>query len=105
MADTSAVLAPVTTANTPAILTSGGDVLAANKTRAAFMVQNLGTNPLFVRYGTGASSSVFHQVLKAATAPDDGTGGATSMEVGTMWVGIVSVAGSSPRFVVTELTA
>lgn len=105
MADTQAIIAPVATANVPAIVTSGGDVLVANKARAAWMIQNLGTNPLFVRFGTAASSTVFHIVLKGATAPDDGTGGSIAQEVGVIFTGIISATGTSPRFVVTELTA
>lgn len=69
------------------------------------MIQNLGTNPLFVRFGAGASSTVFHIVLKGATVQDDGTGGSVAQEVGTMWTGVVSIAGTSPRYTAMELTA
>lgn len=89
------------TSNTPAILTSGGDVISANASRKLWTIQNLSTNPLFVRFGTGASSSVFHVVLKSCSVADDGTGGYFSDEI---WKGVVSATGSSPRFVVTELT-
>lgn len=69
------------------------------------MIQNLGTNPLFVLLGTGASTSVFHVVLKAGTGNDDGTGGSFAMETTVIYTGLVTVAGTSPRYVVTELTA
>ena len=104
MADVRSLTAWVGTANTPSIA-SDTTALAANKARAAWMIQNLGTNPLFVRFGTGASSTVFHVVLKAGTGNDDGTGGTISQEFGTLWTGIVSIAGTSPRYTVTELTA
>lgn len=87
-------------ANTPAIVTSGGDVIASNANRKAWAIQNLGTNPLFVRLATGASSTVFHVVLKGCAVADDGSGGYFSDEV---YTGVVSATGTSPRFAVTEL--
>lgn len=104
MADKYGVQVALNTSNTPEIA-SAATALAANPRRVAFMIQNLGTNALFVRYGAGATSSVFHVVLKAATGNDDGTGGSIAMEGSTMWQGIISIAGTSPRYVVTELTA
>lgn len=92
-------------ANTPAILTptTGDTVIAANTARIGWSIQNLGTNPLFIRLGAGATTSVFHTVLKASTGTDDGTGGSYSMEAGTVYNGAVSVAGTSPRCVITEI--
>jgi len=89
--------------NTPAILTSAGTVLTADINRSGFIIQNLGTNPLFVRLGASASATVFHEVLAAGTVNDNGTGGVFRMTEGTVYYGDVSVAGTSPRFVVTEL--
>lgn len=89
-------------ATTQSILTSAGNVLSANQARIAWMIQNLGTNPLFVLFGTGASTSNFTVVLKGATANDDGTGGTVAQEVGAVFNGIISVAGTSPRFTVLE---
>ena len=89
------------TANTPAILTSAGNALAANPVRRRWAIQNLGVNPLFVRLGASASTTVFHRILRAGTGADDGIGG---MWEDDTWTGIVSVAGTSPRFVVTEIT-
>lgn len=90
------------TTSTPSILTSAGTVLARNDDRNGFIIQNLGTNPLFVLFGSGASASVFNLVLKGATAPDDGTGGSVAQEDGVIYCGIITVSGTSPRFVVTE---
>ena len=104
MADTRAIIAPVGTSNTPEII-SDATALEANPNRGAWMIQNLGTNTLFVRFGSGASTTVFHVVLKAGTGNDDGTGGSISQENGVVYTGIISVAGTSPRYVVTELTA
>lgn len=93
---------PTQAANTPSILTSAGTALASNNARIAWSIQNLGTNPLFVLLGSGASTTVFHVVLKGATGNDDGTGGVISQESGTIYTGIITVAGTSPRFVCLE---
>lgn len=90
---------PATTANTPAI-NSSASALAANANRRLWSIQNLGTNPLYVRLGAGASTTVFHVALKAGGSNDDGNGGYI---VDEMWKGAVSVAGTSPRYTVTEL--
>lgn len=89
-------------ANVP-IIQSSATAIASNPARVAWSIQNLGTNPLFVLRGSGASTSVFHTVLKAGTGNDDGTAGSISEEAGTIYTGILTVAGSSPRYVVTEL--
>lgn len=90
-----------TKSNTPEIA-SATTALAANTGRLGFAIQNLGQNALFVLLGTGASTSVFHVVLKAGTANDDGTGGTLSMESGVVYTGPITVAGTSPRYTVTE---
>lgn len=89
--------------NTPSIVTSAGDVLTKNNDRRAFSIQNVGTNPIFVRLGTGASSTIFHAVLKGGTADSDGTGGSFAMTNGLVYSGIVSVSGTTPKFVVMEI--
>lgn len=89
-------------ANTPSIQT-GATALAANTARIAFSIQNLSTNPLFILLGSGATTSVFHTVLKGSTVANDGTGGSYSMEAGTVYNGIVTVAGTSPSYVSTEI--
>lgn len=89
--------------NTPAIQTSAGTALAANPARVGWMIQNLGTNPLFVLLGSGASTTVFHMVLKGGTGADDGLGASFSQAPGACFTGLVSVAGTSPRFVVLEM--
>lgn len=87
--------------NTPSIA-SAATALAANPARMAWSIQNLGQNALFVLLGSGASTSVFHVVLKGGTSNDDGSGGAVSQEMGTVYTGIITVAGTSPRYVVLE---
>ena len=98
-------MCPSVTSNTPAIVTSASsDCLAANVKRKGFMIQNVGTNVLFVRFGTGASSTVFHVVLKAGTGDSDGLGGSIAQMEGVIYQGIISAAGTTPKYVVTELT-
>lgn len=92
----------VTTANTPSII-STTTALAANPTRKGWQIQNVGTNPLFILMGTGASTSVFHAVLKGGTGNSDGLGGSISQTAGVVYTGIITIAGTSPLYVVTEL--
>lgn len=104
MAEASALLSQSTNAtNTPAIA-SDTTALAAKSTRTQWQIQNLGQNPLYVRLGASASTTVFHVVLKAATANDDGTGGVVSQETGAIYCGVITVAGSSPRYTVLEMS-
>ncbi len=88
--------------NTPSIQ-SGATALASNPKRNGFQIQNVGTNPLFVLLGSGASTTVFHQVLKGGTGNSDGLGGSFSMSTGTVYTGIVTIAGTSPLYTVLEL--
>ena len=88
-------------ANTPSI-SSATTALASNTARIAWNIQNLGQNPLYVLLGTGASTTVFHIVLKAGTSNDDGTGGSVAQEDGVIYTGAITVAGTSPRYTVLE---
>ena len=89
-------------ANTPSIA-SAPTALAANPARIGFQIQNLGTNALFVLLGPSASTTVFHTVLKAGTGNDDGSGGIISATAGTVYTGIITIAGTAPRYTVLEL--
>lgn len=89
------------TVNTPAILTEAGNALLANADRKGWSIQNCGLNPIFVRLGDSASATLFHYVLKGCSVADDGTGGFIGGD-GT-YRGIISVAGTTPRFVVAEM--
>ncbi len=102
MADRDAIICPKQTANTPSIA-SAATAIAANTARAGWSIQNLGTNPLFVRLADSASSTVFHVVLKAGTGNDDGLGGIFSQMEGIIYTGIITIAGTTPRYTVTEL--
>jgi len=88
--------------NTPEIA-SATTAIASNTKRLAWSIQNLGTNPLFVRLGSSASTSVFHVVLKSGTSNDDGTGGSVGQEQGIIYTGVITIAGTSPRYTVLEI--
>lgn len=88
-------------ANTPSIA-SATTVSISNPKRLAWNIQNLGTNPLFVLLGNGASTSVFHVVLKAGSSNDDGSGGSVGQETGVIYTGIITIAGTSPRYTFLE---
>ena len=87
---------PIKRATAPsnsAPITAVADItIAAGQT---LFIQNLGVNPLFVRRGTGATSSLFNYVLQAAGANDDGTGGSVVIDD---FIGVVSFAGTSVRY-------
>ena len=103
MADTRAIIAEVSTTNTPSIA-SAATALSANSARGGWQIQNLGTNPLFVLLGSGASTTVFHFVLKGGTGNDDGLGGSYGEDSGSVYTGIITIAGTSPRYTVLEKT-
>lgn len=87
--------------NTPSIQSST-TALASNPARVYWQIQNLGTNPLYVLLGTGASTSVFHMILKGGTANDDGLGAWFASQE-TVYTGTVTITGTTPRYVVTEI--
>lgn len=83
------------------IVTSAGTALAENDNRRTVIIQNLGTNALYVKFGDGATTADFDLILKAGTANDDGLGGTVSFDV-LSYTGIITVAGTSPRYTATD---
>lgn len=83
-------------------IASATTALAANTGRVGWLIQNLGTNPLFVRLGAGASATVFNIVLAAGTVNDNGTGGLFAQTEGIIYTGVISIAGTAPRYTITE---
>lgn len=102
MADVTAIICSKKLANTPAILTDATGI-PENANRAGWSIQNTGTNPLFVRLGGTASSTVYHFVLKGGTGDNDGNGGLIAQTTGTVFTGAIGVAGTSPKYVTMEL--
>lgn len=82
-------------------IASAATALATNDKRRTVIIQNLGTNALFVKLGAGASTTDFTVVLKGGTANDDGLGGTLSFDT-LSYTGIITVAGTSPRYVATD---
>ena len=48
--------------------------------RKAFTITNTGTNKIYVKLGTGATSSSWHSVLPGGGANDDGNGGSINVD-------------------------
>lgn len=76
--------------------------LFANQNREYFQIQNQGTNQIYVYFGSGASSSVYHFILKGATGAADGTGGSYA-SAGVVYRGLVTIAGTTPSYSIVEL--
>ncbi len=83
-------------------IASATTAAAANTARSSYFIQNLGTNPLFVKEGSGATTSDFTYILAAGSGNDDGTGASYDSLAGQCYSGIITVAGSSPRYVINE---
>lgn len=96
MADKDQLIVSKQTANTPSIQT-GTEALADNPARAGFRIQNIGSLPLFVMLGSGASTTVFHVILTGGTANSDGLGINSSYEQfgPTVYTGVVTVQTTS----------
>lgn len=56
------------------ILTAAGTAALPNTARVSYKIVNLGTDPLFVKEGAGASTADFDHILAAGTGADNGTG-------------------------------
>lgn len=96
------IVYPTLSSNVPSIASSA-TALASNTARIGWQIQNLGTNALYVNLGGTASTTVFHTVLKAGTGNDDGSGGSTGQSSGTVFIGTITIAGTSPRYTVLEM--
>lgn len=86
--------------NTPSIKTDAA-AAAENLERTGLIIQNVGTNALYVNFGGTASTSVYHVVLKGGTADNDGIGGIYQSGV-LCFTGKITVDGTSPKYIVTE---
>ena len=96
------IISPVNTDNTPSLATS--TTVAAATARRGFQIQNQDTNPLYILLGTGASSSVYHFVLKGGTGAHDGNGGSFAQNVGAVWQGAISCySAGTPSYTYLEL--
>lgn len=73
-----------------------------NEARISYKIQNLGTNALYVKEGTGATTSDFHHALAAGSVNDDGTAGFYESPADQVYTGTITIAGTSPRYVLIE---
>lgn len=83
-------------------IASAATAAVANEKRSSYFIQNLGQNPLFVKEGSGAAVDDFTVVLKAGTANDDGTAGSYESAALQCYTGIITIAGTAPRYIITE---
>ena len=88
--------------STNSAILSSATPLAAKEGRANYFIQNCGQNALFVKEGASCSTTDFTFILAAGTANDNGTGGSKSSDTDGCWTGAISIAGTSPRYVITE---
>lgn len=89
-------------ASTPSV-SSSATALAANSARISWTIQNLGTNALYILKGSGASTTVFSAILAPGSAQDDGLGGFAFEDGPSCYTGIITVAGTSPRYTAQEM--
>jgi hypothetical protein len=73
-----------------------------NPARVSYFVQNLSTEPLFVKEGPGCTSSDFTFVLSAGASNDDGNGSCFEASSGQVYVGEISFNSVDVRFTLTE---
>ena len=85
-------------------IASATTAATARTNRASYYIQNLGQNALFVREAAGASTTEFTYILSAGTVNDDGTGGSYESPALQSYTGIITIAGTSPRYVISERT-
>lgn len=90
------------------IVTTAGDAsdttaMAANTNRVAWSIQNQGTNPLFVKLGSSASTSDYTFILAAGTGAKNGTGGSVGQSGSTVYNGVITLAGTAPAYSKLEM--
>lgn len=84
------------------VKSGAGDAIQTNLSRTDFQIQNQGTNALYIKFGTGCTTVNYDMILTASSVAANGTGGFYS---NTGYTGIVSVAGTSPSYTITEFVA
>lgn len=84
------------------VKSGAGTAILDNLNRTDIQIQNQGTNALYVKLGTGATTSNYDVILNACTVALDGKGG---FYANTGYTGAVSVAGTSPSYTITEFIA
>jgi hypothetical protein len=80
----------------------GTGVLSGNSNRITLFGQNLGTLPLFVKYGLGCNSTSFNFMLYPGTAEFDGRGEKFSDDRYKGDVSVNTISGSTGRYIFWE---
>lgn len=86
---------------TPVIAVDNGDILTYNANRVMAVVQNLSTDKLYLKFGSGCNNSNFSVILPGGSSQDDGFG--ASQDIGK-YTGVVSIfSDGTVRAVATEI--
>ena len=85
---------PVSTSSTGGLKTAEA-ALVTNSQRKSFTLQNQKAEVLYVKFGSAATTSVYHIVLAACGAAADGTGGALTDDHCTQAIYVKPASGSA----------
>lgn len=82
---------------------TGVTILNSNPGRVGFSIQNMATTPLYLFFGSGATTTgPYHFVLKGGTAVNDGNGGTLTQTGVSCYTGSVTGAGTAATFTYVE---
>jgi hypothetical protein len=65
------------------VTTSAGNIMPANTNRTSATLQNVGTNKVYIRFGSApviGGTQYFSAILSAASTTDDGDGGSMTID-------------------------
>ena len=92
--------APVTTSSSGGLQTTEAALGITNQ-RKSFSIQNQKAEVLYVKLGTGATTSIYHYILGAAGSAADGSGGSLSVDNYTQAVSVAAFSGP-PSYTMVE---
>jgi hypothetical protein len=98
------IISPANSASTTSsVLITNGTIFESNPSRRYWFIQNVGTVPIFIKFGTGASSTSFNSIIHGGTSDSDGTGGSASSDNPIAYTGDISVYSTNLKIVAYEL--
>ena len=98
------IITPANLANTDSvILTTNGTIFESNSSRRYWFMQNVGTAPVFIKFGAGASTTSFNSIIHGGSSDSDGTGGSASSDNPISYTGDISVYSTDLKIVAYEL--
>lgn len=77
--------------------------LNANSDRIGFVIQNVGTNVIYVALNSTVTTSAYDYLLQGGSAGADGKGGVLSLTNQLSYTGIVTVQGAALSFTAWEI--